>query len=187
MDWRDGGSAEYLHNHLKQPIPSSRQGMPGPSRQGRQQDFDCGLGRARGTPPRESRVESRRRRAFHPTIQVSLAGLCDSSSAIDMTTRMFVPGRRVFAIVISREFTGSFCHPWRLGPANPWRNDGSAEFLHNRLKQPIPSSRQGMSGMANLHESTETTSHVIPRKFTDPVISPWIGGTAGVLNIYTIT
>ena len=39
MDWRDGGSAEYLHNHLKQPIPSSRQGMPGPSRQGRQQDL----------------------------------------------------------------------------------------------------------------------------------------------------
>nr|VFJ94067.1 MAG: hypothetical protein BECKLFY1418B_GA0070995_10535 [Candidatus Kentron sp. LFY] len=68
-----------------------------------------------------------------------------------------------------------------------WRDDGNAEFLHNRLKQPIPSSRQGMPGMANLHESTETTSHVIPRKFTDPAISPWIGGTTGMLNIYTIT
>nr|VFJ94064.1 MAG: hypothetical protein BECKLFY1418B_GA0070995_10534 [Candidatus Kentron sp. LFY] len=63
-----------------------------------------------------------------------------------MTTQMFVPGRRVFAIVISREFTGSFCHPWHLGPANPWRNDGNAEFLHNHLKQPLSSSRQGMPG-----------------------------------------
>ncbi len=73
-------------------------------------------------------------------------GLCNSFSTIDMSARMFVVGRRVFAIVTSREFTGSFCHPWHPGPANPWRDDGSAEFLHNRLKQPPSSSRKGMPG-----------------------------------------
>nr|VFJ92054.1 MAG: hypothetical protein BECKLFY1418B_GA0070995_10312 [Candidatus Kentron sp. LFY] len=88
------------------------------------------------------RVEYGASRRFHPSIRVSLAWLCHSSSTIDMRARMFVVGQRVFAIVISREFTGGFCHPWHPGPANPWRDDGGAEYLHNRLKQPIPSSRQ---------------------------------------------
>ena len=54
--------------------------------------------------------------------------LCNSST-IDITARMFVVGRRVLPIVVSQKFTGNFCHPWRLGPGIPCRDDGSAEFL----------------------------------------------------------
>nr|VFJ43255.1 MAG: hypothetical protein BECKDK2373B_GA0170837_10051 [Candidatus Kentron sp. DK] len=46
----------------------------------------------------------------------------------------------------------NFSHPWQLGPANPWRDDGTGEFLRARLEkarhvipavQPGPSARDG--------------------------------------------
>nr|VFJ93866.1 MAG: hypothetical protein BECKLFY1418A_GA0070994_10353 [Candidatus Kentron sp. LFY] len=72
--------------------------------------------------------------------------ICNSSSTIDITARMFVVGRRVLAIVVSQKFMASFLPSLALGQGIPRRNDGSAEFLHNRLKQPLSSSRQGMLG-----------------------------------------
>ena len=47
---------------------------------------------------------------------------------------------------------GVACHPWPLGPANPWRDDGIGEFSRTRLEKarhviptgmPGPSARDG--------------------------------------------
>ncbi len=69
------------------------------------------------------------------------------SSRIDMTARMFGVVRRNSADCdLKKNSRVVFRHPWHLGPANPWRDDGSGKFPRNRLKQPLPSSRQGLPG-----------------------------------------
>nr|VFJ99530.1 MAG: hypothetical protein BECKLFY1418A_GA0070994_11012 [Candidatus Kentron sp. LFY] len=47
---RDDGSGKFLHNRLKQSLSSSRRGMSGPRRQGRQQDLVAASGRAKHDP-----------------------------------------------------------------------------------------------------------------------------------------
>nr|VFJ93517.1 MAG: hypothetical protein BECKLFY1418A_GA0070994_103222 [Candidatus Kentron sp. LFY] len=77
------------------------------------------------------------------------AGLarCNFSSRIDMTARMFGVVRKNSADCdLKKNSRVVFRHPWHLGPANPWRDDGSGKFPRNRLKQPLPSSRQGLPG-----------------------------------------
>ena len=57
---------------------------------------------------------------------------------------------------------GIACHPWPLGPANPWRDDGTGEFSRTRLEkarhvipavQPGPSAKDGMLLPINFRET----------------------------------
>nr|VFJ43678.1 MAG: hypothetical protein BECKDK2373B_GA0170837_100622 [Candidatus Kentron sp. DK] len=58
---------------------------------------------------------------------------------------------------------GVACHPWPLGPANPWRDDGTGEFSRTRLNiayhiipagMPGPSARDGYRVWLRLRRAT---------------------------------
>ncbi len=106
--------------------------------------LDSGYGNGCGCISTASNTSLLRIRPRPPRFSTTGGGseplpICNSSSTIDMTARMFVVGRRVLPIVISRKFTGSFCHPWRPGPGIPYRNDGSGKFRLIRLKRTLVS------------------------------------------------